>query len=73
MPVEPGILAETVLQKLRHQAFGVGQRGDTVTKITWWENTHLPPQSSRTAAVIGYGDDGGNVVGVFFEAAQKRV
>src|SRR5260221_2065316 len=62
--------AKTVLEKLRHQVFVVRQRGDVVSQIARRQYTEFPSQLTRTAAVIGYCHNRGQISGFCFQRSK---
>ena len=73
MTLQVRLVAEAILEELRHETFRIRQRGDAVAKVTRRQHAQVAPQPPRAAAIVGDGDDGGDVVRVFFEAAQEGV
>ena len=63
--------AKAILQQLGHQGFVAGEGGDVVAKIAGGQDAEFFAQTAATPPIIGDGDDGGEVGGVFFEAAQE--
>ena len=63
-------LGKPVAQQLLHQRLGIGQRLHTVSDIARGRHSKVGPQHSRPAAVIGHGDNGGNVSGVLFQPPE---
>src|SRR5204862_119763 len=71
--LQAGVLscwAEAVLEQLLHQRLGVRQRDQAVPDIAGREHVEVAPESAAAAAVVGYGDDGRNVTGVFLQSAE---
>ena len=52
--------------KSLHHIFTISQRNDAVANVTYWHYAELFPQTTRTAAVISYGNNSRNIAGVFF-------
>ena len=71
VPLQPSALAEAILEELGGQRLGVGQGGDAVAEVARRQHPQLPPEPSRGAAVVGHGDDGRDVGGVFLEPPEQ--
>ena len=67
-----GLVAEAVLEELRDEVLGVGESGDAVADVAGRDDVEVAAQLAAGAAVVGDGDDGGEVAGVALEAAQQR-
>ena len=62
---------EAVLEQLAHERLGVGERGDAVADVADRRDAELLAQDARRAAVVGDGDDRGEVARVLLEPAQE--
>ena len=71
LPLEPP-LRKAVVQQLFHHRFGVGKRLHALPHIPRRQNAHVTAQHAAAAAVIGNGDDGGKIFGVFFKTSEHR-
>ena len=62
VPRQRAVALETILEQLLHERFGISQRDETISQIAGRNDSEFLAQASRTASVIGNGDDGGNIV-----------
>ena len=67
-----GRLREPVLEDLAHQRLGVGEGHDAVADVADGRDAELVAQDAGRAAVVGHGDDRGQVARVLLEAPQQR-
>ena len=70
-PAKPLAVLEAVLEELGDQRLGIRQGGNTIAHVARRQDPKLSTQHARTTAVVGNGDDCGEVVGVLLEAAQQ--
>ena len=66
----PRVLGEAVRQQLRHDGLGVGQRLHTVADVPRRGHSQVLAQHAGPAAVVGHGDDGGQVFGIALQSPQ---
>ena len=62
---------EAVLEELGHERLRLRESGDALADIAGGKDAELAPERAGAAAVIGDGDDGGEVGGVELESAQE--
>ncbi len=62
---------KSVLQQAVHRRLGVGQGSDAVADVAHRRHAHLVAQLARRSAIVGHGDDRGDVAGLLLEAAQQ--
>jgi hypothetical protein len=67
----PCALVEAVLEEVGHQRLRVGEGGDAVADVAGRDHVQVAAQPAAGAAVIGDGDDGGEVGRVLLEPAQQ--
>lgn len=76
-PVCPGgrcggqAIAKTKLKQLHHLRLGIGQGDQAVADVAGRQDMQLLAELAGGAAIVGDGDDGGQVAGVALEAAQQ--
>ena len=68
---QPAAGGEAVLEEAGEQGFFGGERCKAVADVPGWKHPQLPPQSAAAAAVVGHGDDGGDVAAVTLQATQE--
>ena len=71
-PGRPSSAREAVLEQLAHQRLRVGERDDAVADVADRRDPQLLAQDAGRAAVVGDGDDRGQVARVLLEPAQER-
>ncbi len=77
MADQAAAVREAVLEEARQQVLVVGQRDDAVADVARRQHAELAPQASGGAAVVGDGDDAGELAQpraahLVLEAAQQR-
>ena len=70
--LEPIAGAEAVLEEARHERLGLGQGGQALADIAGGDDAEVLAEASRGAPVVGHGDDGGEVAGVFLEPPEEH-
>ncbi len=71
MPGQAGAVREAVLEEAGHQWLGVGQGGDAVAHVARRQGAQLAAQAAGAAAVVGHGDDSGEVGSVLLQPPQE--
>ena len=61
VPVETAARLETILEQARHQAGVLGKGHHAVADVARAADVEVAPQPAGTAAIVGDGDDGGDV------------
>ena len=72
MALEPIAGAEAVLEEARHERLGLGQGGQALADIAGGDDAEVLAETSGGAPVVGHGDDGGEVAGVFLEPPEEH-
>jgi len=70
VPIQPGAAGKTVLEELGDDGLGLRERRQVVAEVAGREQAQTRAQPAGAAAVIGDGDDGGEMVGVVLQPAQ---
>ena len=66
-----GAVVEAVLEELRDQGLGIGERGDAVADVAGGDDVQVATQPTARSAVVGDGDDRREVGRVLLQAAQQ--
>ena len=72
MSREPLALVEAILEEIGDERFVVGEGDETVADVARRQDAEFFLQAARTAAVVGDGDDRGEITRRPFETAQER-
>ena len=63
-------VGKAVVEQLLHGGLGIGQRHDAVADIARRQHSQILAQHAGAAAVVGDGDDGGDILRVGLQAPQ---
>ena len=71
MTFQPGAAAEAVLEDLSDQRLVIGQCRQAVADVARWQDAGRAAQFTGRTALIGHGDDGGQVASLGLQTPQQ--